>query len=586
MKLKRRNLLKAGALSSLVALASNARAAITRRPAKPVVFGSVRYEKIVQSVRATFPSPTRNAGSDSRFSRLFAEALNIYSGLKSHKTFIGKREPLDYTNTKKARISNEMGNPRQVVRESAKYLEGMYSWSHPDVHRLHGAATSVSIIGQFYGALIDANLVWDDLSQRVAEAEMRAVAMCAGLVGYDPEKASGVFTFGGTGTTFYGIKLGLENAQPGAFQHGIKQQMRVLSSDVAHYASISSVAWTGMGADAAIPVASDEDNTINLAALEKSLRQIVGRGEKIAAIIVTMGTTDSFGVDDLEGVHALRARLVTELKLDYTPHIHADAVIGWSYSVFNDYDFSANPLEIPATTSQSLQRVRTRMRHLSLADSIGIDFHKGGYTPYISSLFLVRDAQQMTPIRRDKAAMPYLFQFGEYDPGVYTLECSRSGGPILSALANLELLGKDGFRGILSHSVGMANAIKQRAATIPWITVTNDGNDGAVAVLRVYPDGIEAKGVYRQELRDPAAKDQLARNNAFNQKVYDETRRMAESGEAPVFVQTSRYRKTAYGEPVVAIKCFTLSVFTNPEAIDNVFTALRTARERVIATRA
>lgn len=581
--MKRRDLLKISAIASLATIATNVRAAILPKAPKPSAFGSVRYEKVVQSLRDTFPSPIRDARSDSRFSRLFAVALNIYSGLKSSKTFIGPRGELDYKNAKKARMSNEMGNPRQVVRDSAKYLEGMFTWSHPDVHRLHGSATSVSIIGQFYGALVDANLVWDDLSHRVAEAEVRAVAMCAGLVGYDPEVASGVFTFGGTGTTFYGVKLGLENTQPGAFQHGVKLQMRVLSSDVAHYASLSSAAWTGIGADAAVPVASDEDNSINLAALEKSLRDVIGRGERIAAIIVTMGTTDSFGVDDVAGVHALRARLVQELKLDYMPHIHADAVIGWSYCVFNDYDFSANPLEIPDSTSQSLQRIRTHMQHLSLADSIGIDFHKGGYTPYMSSMFLVKDAKQMSAIRRDKVAMPYLFQFGEYDPGVYTLECSRSGGPVLSALANLELLGKDGFRGILSHSVGMANTIKRRAADIPWMTVTNDGNDGAVAVLRVYPDGMDAKSAYRDELRNPTAKEQLARVNAFNKKVYDETRRMAESGEAPVFVETNRYRKTSYGEPIVGIKCFTLSVFTNAQSIDNVFNTLRTARERVLA---
>ncbi|CAN5477187.1 hypothetical protein BH11PSE11_BH11PSE11_21380 [soil metagenome] len=584
--MNRRNLLKTTALASLASLAASTRAAVLPKSAKAAEFGSVRYEKIVQSLRDTFPSPTRDAASDSRFSRLFAEALNIYAALKTKKTFIGKRRELDYKGAKKARMTTAMGDARKVVHDSAQYLEGIYTWSHPDVHRLHGSATSVSIIGQFYGALVDANLVWDDLSHRVAEAEVKAIAMCAGLVGYDPDVASGVFTFGGTGTTFYGVKLGLENAQPGAFHDGVKQQMRVLSSDVAHYASLSSAAWSGLGAGAAISVTSDEDNSINLAALEKSLREVIGRKEKIAAIIVTMGTTDSFGIDDLAAAHALRAKLVQELKLDYIPHIHADAVIGWSYCVFNDYDFNANPLEIPESTRKSLQRIRNRMQHLSLADSIGIDFHKGGYTPYMSSLFLVRDAKAMSSIRRDKVAMPYLFQFGEYDPGVYTLECSRSGGPVLSALANLELLGKDGFRGILSHSVGMANAIKQRTADIPWLTITNEGNDGAIAVLRVYPEGMDAKSAYRSEARDPAAKAQLAKVNEFNKKVYDETRRMAESGEAPVFVETNRYRKTTYGDPIVGIKCFTLSVFTNEQAIDNVFSAFRTARERVLAAKA
>lgn len=581
--MKRRGVLKTGAVASLLALTSNVKAAFVRKPAAPVTFGSKRYQKIVQAVRDTFPSPVKNAASDSRFSRLFAEALGIYDRLKSRKTYIGTRLELDYKGAKKARLPQSMGNARAVIRESAKYLEGMYTWSHPDVHRLHGSATAVSIIGQFYGALVDANLVWDDLSHRVAEAEVKAISMCAALIGYDPEVASGVFTFGGTGTTFYGVKIGLETAQPGAFQHGVGQSMRVLSSDVAHYATISSAAWTGMGADAAISVVSGADNSINVGELEKALRQVLDRGEKIAAIIVTMGTTDSFGVDDMLAIHTLRGRLVQEYKLQYVPHIHADAVIGWSYSVFNDYDFGSNPLEIPPDTSRSLQRIRERMQHLSLADSVGIDFHKSGYTPYMSSLFLVKDAQKFSLIRRDKAAMPYLFQFGEYDPGIFTLECSRSGGPVLSALANLQLLGKDGYRGILSHSIEMAHAIKRRAATIPWLVVANDQNDGAIAVLRIYPDAIDAKSSYAQEIRDSALKDRLTQVNDFNTRLYTETRRMAESGEHPVFVETRRYRNTAYGAPIVGIKCFTLSVFTDPDAIDNVFEALAAARKRVLA---
>ena len=584
--MKRRNILKTGAIASIASLATNVKSAFARPAAAPSTFGSKRYEQIVNAIRNTFPSPTRDSASDSRFSRLFSEALGIYGGLKSKKTFLGKRLELDYKGAKKARLKTEMGNARSVIRDSSKYLEGIYTWSHPDVHRLHGSATAVSIIGQFYGALVDANLVWDDLSHRVAEAEVKAVSMCAALVGYDPEVAAGVFTFGGTGTTFYGVKIGLETAQPGAFQHGVKQSMRVLSSDVSHYASISSVAWCGLGADAAISIPSDEDNSINVAALEKSLRQTIERGEKIAAIIVTMGSTDAFGVDNLEAIHALRANLVQEYKLDYVPHIHADAVIGWSYSVFNDYDFVANPLDIPAPTSQSLQRIRERMQHLSMADSLGIDFHKSGYTPYMSSLFLVKDAKKFSLIRRDKAAMPYLFQFGEYDPGIYTLECSRSGGPVLSALANLELLGKDGFRGILSHSIDMAHAIKRRAATIPWLAVANDSNDGAIAVLRVYPEGMDAKSSYGQEVHDSSARERLAQVNEFNKKVYTETRRMAEGGESPVFVETNRYRKTAYGDSIVGIKVFTLSIFTDPRAIDNVFKALETARKQVLAGKA
>ncbi len=575
----RRNWMKTTALTALASALPARFFAGARAEAAPAA-PAERYQEIVQHIRDGFPSPVRSEAADSRFSRLMAYALGQYEQKKTHRTFLGSRDPLDYKGAKLERVSQAMGSEEATIRDTAHYLEGLFTWSHPDVHRLHGSATSVSIIGQLYGSLVDPNTVWDDLSYKVAEAEVRVIAMCADLVGYDADKASGLFTFGGTGTTFYGIKIGLETAQPGAFQHGIKLPMKIFASDVAHYAKISSGAWLGLGSDAVQSVVTTSDNAIDVGQLEAALRATIERGERIAAIIVTMGTTDSFGVDDIQAVHALRARLVQEYKLDYVPHLHADAVIGWSYSVFNDYDFGANPLGIPPAASASLQKIRERMQHLRLADSLGIDFHKSGYTPYISSLFLVSDAGQLSPIRRDKAAMPYLFQFGEYDPGVYTLECSRSGGPVLAALANLMLLGRDGFRGLLSHCVEMSQVLKQRAEALPWLTVMNPENGGSVVVLRVYPDGVDGDALYTQECNDPSAREQLARHNAFNAKVYDITRAAAEKGEAPVFVKTSRYRNTAYGEPLVGVKCFTLSAFTDASSIDNAIAALDSARRQ------
>lgn len=579
----RRSWLKASALASMAFTLSGKAAA--RTSSTPAAGTQAAYQHIVGSIRDSFPSPTQSAAADSRFSRTMAFALSQYEKLKSHRTFLGQRKNLDYAGARKFRVPQEMGDSRTTIRELAGYLEGQYTWSHPDVHRLHGSATSVSIIGQLYGSIVDPNTVWDDLSHKVAEAEVRVSAMCAAMLGYDPEKALGLFTFGGTGTTLYGIKIGAERAQPGLFNDGMCQPLRVFGSDVAHYAKLSACAWLGLGSHAAISVPTSEDNAMDVAALEAALRASIEKGERIAAIIVTMGSTDAFGVDDIAAIHALRMRLVQEYRLDYIPYLHADAVIGWAYSVFNDYDFERNALGIPQAASASLQAVRTRMRSLSLADSLGIDFHKSGYTPYASSLFLASDAQLLNPVRRDKVAMPYLFQFGEYDPGIYTLECSRSGGPVLAALSNLMLLGKDGFRGLLSHCVQMSELLRSKAQSLPWLTVLNPDNHGAVVVIRVYPDGVDADSTYLAEKHDEAQRASLQKHNQFNEAVYLSTRDAAESGESPVFVQTNRYRSTAYCEPVVGIKFFTLSVFTTPESIDHAIAALAKARKKIATGR-
>ena len=126
----------------------------------------------------------------------------------------------------------------------------------------------------------------------------------------------------------------------------------------------------------------------------------------IACIVATMGTTDAFGLDDLEAIREVRDRLVDEFSLDYVPHLHADAVIGWAWSVFNDYDFEANPLGFRHRTVRALAGTHRRTQHLKLADSIGIDFHKTGFTPYVSSVFLSKSSEDFVRIARDPGSVP------------------------------------------------------------------------------------------------------------------------------------------------------------------------------------
>jgi hypothetical protein len=54
-----------------------------------------------------------------------------------------------------------------------------------------------------------------------------------------------MFTFGGTGTTLYGMKLGLEKSLPGFMEHGIREDAVVFASDSSHYCRYNIAGWWG-----------------------------------------------------------------------------------------------------------------------------------------------------------------------------------------------------------------------------------------------------------------------------------------------------------------------------------------------------
>ena len=296
-----------------------------------------------------------------------------------------------------------------------------------------------------------------------------------------------------------------------------------------------------------------------------------------------MGTTDAFGLDDLSAIRDVRDRLVDEFHLDYVPHIHADAVIGWAWGVFNDYDFQANPLGFRYRTVRALAGTKRHIQHLGLADSIGIDFHKTGFTPYVSSLLLVKDVHDLRLISRSQDDTPYLFQSGTYHPGRYTLETTRSGCGPMAALANLRLFGKDGLRSLLGHLVAMAEVLREQLEGNAATTVLNGGNFGPVTLFRVYPDGVDTFTVPKREREDASYREQLRVNNEYNRQIFALIQTDALQGKGVVISMTDCYRESDYGEPIVALKSYILSPFSEERYVSAVLESIWQARAKIAA---
>jgi glutamate/tyrosine decarboxylase-like PLP-dependent enzyme len=544
---------------------------------------TVPYRDILHRIRLAFPQPISDPVHDSYFVHSIMRALDQVDALKSDVPQLSQREPALPT-PPSADLPLHPASVEQVTAQLVRYLEGMTLFGHPRTQQnVVPPSTIPSLIGVLLASLYNPNLVWEDYSRRVALAELETVALSAKLVGYDPEKAGGVFTFGGTGTTLYAVKVGLEKACPGAMHEGVKQEAVLFGSDASHYCRANVSGWLGMGTKNARVIPTDTANSIDLEQLHSECRRAIAEGKKIAALIATMGTTDAFGLDDLEAIVEIRDQLVEEFKLSYRPHVHADAVIGWAWNVFRDYDIEANPLGFRRRTARALAGACRSLRNLHLADSIGIDFHKTGFAPYISSLVLFRDRNDLGLLARDPAEMPYLFQHGNYKPGMWTLETSRSGAGVLAALANLKLFGQEGLQATLGHLVEMAQLLREHLEGHEATTVLNRDNFGTVTLFRVYPEGVDTFTMWKQEQEDEGFREDLRKHNEYNRKIYDYVHAEALAGRGVTISITDCYRHTSYGEPVVALKSFILSPFVDEEHVEMVVQKVLEARARIAA---
>jgi L-2,4-diaminobutyrate decarboxylase len=538
------------------------------------------YRKVLEHIRMAFPQPVSNRVHDSYFVHSIMRAVEAVDTLKSELPILGERGMLDYNAARTSCLAEKGSSVETVTQELVQYCAGLTVWGHPRTQQnVVPPVTISSLIGVLLSSLYNPNLSWDEYSHRVALAEVEVVAMMARLIGYDPEQAGGIFTFGGTGTILYGIKLGLEKSLPGAMEHGIREDAVVFASDSSHYCRYNIAGWLGLGAKNLMTIPTTVHNAIDLRALRKQAMLVLKAGQKIGGIIATLGTTDAFGVDDLRAIVMLRDELVQEFSLPYRPHIHADAVIGWAWSVFNDYPFEANPLGFRPRTVRALAGACQNIRHLSLADSIGIDFHKPGFAPYISSLILVQHKEDLELLQRPQEQMPYLYQFGEQRPGMYTLETSRPGTGVLAALANLKLFGKEGLRVILGHIVEMTQLLREHLESHECTTVLNRDNFGTVTLFRVYPEGVDTFQIKEKEMHDSSFREILLQHNQYNRKIFDFVHQEGMAGRGVMLSLTDCYRQTDYGEPIVALKSFILSPFVDEDNVETVVDKVLEARK-------
>ena len=543
------------------------------------------YRDLLAKVRLSFPSPVSDRVHDSYFVHSVMMAMDKVDALKSNRPILGDYTALDYEAALGSTLNTQGLSIEEVTSDLVSYCKGLTIPGHPRTHHnVIPPPTIASLIAILVTSVYNPNVVWDEYSHRVALAEVEITSILSKLIGYDSQHSGGLFTFGGTGTTLYGMKVGLEKAVPAANNDGIREDVTLIGSSASHYCRYNVASWLGIGAGNLITVKADSRNSMCLDELREKLHAALRSGAKVAGIVATMGTTDAFGVDDLATIVKIRDEMVEEFKLPYRIHVHADAVIGWAWAVFNDYDFDNNPLGFRPRTLRMLATARRDIRHLHLADSVGFDFHKSGFTPYTSSMVLFKERNDLSLLSRSQKQMPYLYQFGAYRPGMYTLESSRGGSGVMAAFASLKLLGKLGFQTLIGHLVEMTQLLREHLVGQDSVVILNRDNVGSVTVFRVYPDADDVLRLREAENNNSEYRDKLLQHNEYNRAVFkwmhDEV--MAARGGG-VLSLTDCYQLTDYGEPMLGLKSFIMSPFLEEDMIKTMVEKISVARKNIPA---
>jgi len=402
-------------------------------------------------------------------------------------------------------------------------------WENPgSVENVVCLPSDPAIYGTMLGAIANANLVHQEYSGMATDLENCVIRQIASLVGYDTATATGIFTQGGTFCNLYGYLMGIRKALPEARLYGMDytHDYRIINSQGGHYSNTTNLSLLGVNIrKKTIRIKITDTNDMDLDDLESQLRSCFQLKCVVPCIMLTMGTTDTFGVDRVKPVYDLRNRLCEHFDIKVKPHIHIDSAVGWPMTFFLDYDFENNPLNINAITLAGLQKNAALFKELKYADSFTVDFQKWGFVPYTSSLVMIKSREDLLTMEND----PENFSYFEKDTQGHThlqatIECSRGSTGVFGAYAALKYIGKVGYQALIAAGLQNANYFRYRLAQLPNVKVLTTRNQGPSVVFRIYPFTVtncEDEFAYEYHLKDDDDyRQRFNSNSLWHRKVF------------------------------------------------------------------
>ena len=259
----------------------------------------------------------------------------------------------------------------------------------------------------------------------------------------------------------------------------------MISTKACHPSHISDGEWLGIGSNNVIRINTHPDSTLILEELEQVMQNAIHDGKRIAAILISGGTTNNVAVDPIKEVVEMRDKLVKENGMSYSPHIHVDAVVGWPWIFFKDYQFDKNPLNLSESVKGKISTILSNLKYINLADSFGMDFHKTGFCPYISSLFMIKNKRDFYK------EVDNFVDYGKYTPFAYTLENSRPATGAVAAYMALNVLGVEGFQMLISKLTDAADRLRASLeATKQFEIINKNALSSALIFVPKLPEGI------------------------------------------------------------------------------------------------
>jgi L-2,4-diaminobutyrate decarboxylase len=362
-------------------------------------------------------------------------ADDLISNLGEQRPVLNWHTPRDEDNRwqQPLPMSPTLDLPGLLARLKQDILPGNLGIHHP--HNLgHQVATPLptAALCDLVAALTNQAMAVYETGPSATMLERQVIRWLSSLIGWQNKAVNGVLTSGGAQANLTALLAARQHAQSDTWQHGVSGQrrMRIIASEHSHYSVSRAAGIMGLGTDAVIKIATDNQGRMLLPEIMRAHQHCLDCQEVVIAVVANAGCTPTGSVDPLQAIG--------EYCQSKQLWLHVDGAHGAS-----------------ALLSA---RHRHLLQGIEQADSVVWDGHKMLYMPAAVSAVLFKSPKDSFLAFAQDAS--YLFQGDNLEVETYNvsyraLECTkRMMG--LKLWAAFSLYGVEGLAALVDEAFSKA----------------------------------------------------------------------------------------------------------------------------------
>ncbi len=297
----------------------------------------------------------------------------------------------------------------------------------------------------------------------------------------------------------------------------------VLVSRLGHYSLRKAGGVLGIGNQNIIAIDVDENNRINLAILQKTIKEIKHDRTMIIAVVGIAGATETGTIDPLKEL----GKICAENRI----HFHVDAAWGG-----------------PSLMSKKYGHL---LAGIELADSVTIDGHKQFYMPTSCGMVYFKDPSIMDSVIYHAN---YIIRPGSVDLGIKSLSGSREANSLLLDSA-LKIMGSQGYALLIEHGIETARMFAEEIKKRPDFELITPP-ELSILTYRICPSHI------KQELSKGSIEKRISLNEKLNEINRTVQRLQREAGKSFVSRTTLKVGDMPKKDTVV-LRCVIMNPMTD-----------------------